>query len=288
MPTDQTANTYRGMEPAAIDTAYNNSAAVTDSAERVEKWRRRSEETRARPGVRRDLRYGPEANNRIDYFPTNMPSAPLFIFIHGGYWFRNTKEIFAFVADGPCANGINVATVGYTLAPDAGLSQIVQEISLAIDYLLSSADDLGFDRTAVIVGGWSAGGHLTALAASHPDVAGVLPISGIFDLTPIALSYINDALSLTADEIATLSPLFNLPQRKIPHLLFVGGDELPELQRQSRAYATAAAGDGIPAALEVVPGQNHFTIVDELASTDGVLMHGLIRLVRQVSAAKTV
>lgn len=288
MPTDQTADTYRGMERAAIDAAYNNSAAVTDSADRVEKWRRRSEKTRARPGARLDLRYGPGANNRIDYFPTDMPSAPLFIFIHGGYWFRNTKEVFAFVADGPCANGINVATVGYTLAPEAGLSQIVQEISQAIDFLMSSAEDLGFDRTAVVVGGWSAGGHLTALAAGHPGVAGVLPISGIFDLTPIALSYINDALSLTADEIATLSPLFNPPRRKIPHLLFVGGDELPELQRQSTAYAAAAAADGIPAALEVVPGQNHFTIVDELASEDGVLMRGLLRLVRQVSVDQAI
>jgi arylformamidase len=288
MPTDQTANTYRGMERAAIDAAYNNSAAVTDSADRVEKWRRRGEKTRARPGARLDLRYGPGANNRIDYFPTDTPSAPLFIFIHGGYWFRNTKEIFAFVADGPCANGINVATVGYTLAPEAGLSQIVQEISQAIDYLVSSADGLGFDRAAIIVGGWSAGGHLTALAAGHPDVAGVLPISGIFDLTPIALSYINDALSLTADEVAALSPLFNPPRRQIPHLLFVGGDELPELQRQSTAYAAATAAKGVPTALEIVPGQNHFTIVDELASRDGVLMRGLLRLARQVSARKTV
>lgn len=287
MPTDQIAKTYRGMERAAIDAAYNNSAAVEDSAERVENWRRRSEATRARPDARLDLRYGPKTNNRIDYFPTDRPAAPLFIFIHGGYWFRNTKEIFAFVAEGPCASGINVATVGYTLAPEAGLTEIAGEITRAIDHLMSAAGDLGFDPDRVVVGGWSAGGHLAALAAGHPDVAGILAVSGIFDLTPIALSYINDALSLTADEVAVLSPLFNLPGRKPPHQLFVGGDELPELQRQSTDYAAAAAKHGIPAALEIVPGRNHFTIVDELSAEDGILLQGLLRLVRQVSGVKT-
>jgi arylformamidase len=288
MSTEPTAQSYRGMQRAAIDAAYNNSAAVTDSADRLETWWRRSDATRAKGGARLDLRYGPKANNRIDYFPAGTPSAPLFVFIHGGYWFRNNKEIFAFVADGPSANGINVATVGYTLAPEAGLSEIVREIALAIAFLMNAADDLGFDRDAVIVGGWSAGGHLAALAAGHPGVAGVLSISGIYDLAPIALSYINDALSLTAAEVEALSPLFNLPGRTIPHLLYVGGGELPELQRQSAAYAAALGEHGIPAALETVPDRNHFTIVDELAAEDGVLLRGLLRLVRQVSKDQTV
>ena len=284
MPTEQTTKAYRGMERPAIDAAYNNSAAVKDSPEHLEDWRRRSDETRARPTARLDLRYGPKANNRIDFFPAATPGAPLFIFIHGGYWHRNTKEIFAFVADGANAKGVNVATVGYTLAPDAGLTEIVAEIVQSIDFLIAAAEDLGFDPTSVIVGGWSAGGHLAALAADHPNVSGVLSISGIFDLTPIALSYINDALDLTPEEVAGLSPLFNLPTRKIPHRLFVGGGELPELQRQSTVYAEALNRHGIPAALEIVPDLNHFTIVNELAAEGGSLLSGLLRLVNQVAS----
>lgn len=284
MPNEQTTKAYRGMEGPAIDAAYNNSAAVKDSPAHLEDWRRRSDETRARPTARLDLRYGAKANNRIDFFPVAAPGAPLFVFIHGGYWHRNTKEIFAFVADGANAKGINVATVGYTLAPDAGLTEIVAETVQSIDFLIADATDLGFDPKSVVVGGWSAGGHLAALAADHPDVSGVLSISGIFDLTPIALSYINDALDLTAEEVAGLSPLFNLPNRRIPHRLFVGGGELPELQRQSTVYAEALNQDGIPAALEILPDLNHFTIVNELADKEGTLLGGLLRLVDQVAS----
>ena len=74
---------------------------------------------------------------------------------------------------------------------------------------------------------------------------GGIPISGIFDLEPIALGVLNDKLQLSADEIARLSPLRNLPDRSPPLELFVGGDELPELKRQSEDYAAAAQARGL-------------------------------------------
>jgi acetyl esterase/lipase len=105
--------------------------------------------------------------------------------------------------------------------------------------LSQGADHFGFDREAVFVGGWSAGGHLTAAVADHPFFRGGLPISGIFDLEPIALNYLNEKLSLDAIEIATLSPLRTFSNRR-PLRLAVGGSELPELKRQSEAFAAAA------------------------------------------------
>jgi len=63
----------------------------------------------------------------------------------------------------------------------------VAEIRRALRFLVDRADDLGFDPNAVFVGGWSAGGHLTVAVSDHPAVRGGIPISGIFDLGPIAL-----------------------------------------------------------------------------------------------------
>ncbi len=45
------------------------------------------------------------------------------------------KEVFTLFAEGPMAHGINVALIGYTLAPDATLDQIVAEIHAGIDFL---------------------------------------------------------------------------------------------------------------------------------------------------------
>ena len=182
-------------------------------------------------------------------FHPGAAKAPLFVFIHGGYWQRNDKEMFAFVADGPRPHGIDVAVVGYTLAPEARLTDIVAEIRQALSFLSERADDLGFDRDRLFVGGWSAGGHLTAIVASHPAYRGGLPISGIFDLEPIALNYLDEKLKLDLSEIASLSPLRVLPDRLPPLRMFVGSEELPELRRQSASYADAARERGLPVEL---------------------------------------
>ncbi len=60
------------------------------------------------------------------------------------------------------AHGINVALIGYTLAPEATLDQIVAEINAGIDFLAAQLPDLGGDADGDrVVSGWSAGGHLT-------------------------------------------------------------------------------------------------------------------------------
>jgi arylformamidase len=262
-----------------LDAAYNNSAAVADSARWLEQWRSRSDAVRARPGARLDIAYGPEERTRLDYFSAGASGAPLFVFVHGGYWQRNSKDMFAFIAEGPRMHGIDVAVVGYTLAPAARLSEIVGEISRALSFLETKAPVFGFDRAAMCVGGWSAGGHLAAMSCGHPGVRGALAISGIFDLEPIALTYINDRLRLDSDEIATLSPARLLRHGMAPLALAVGNDELPELKRQSTSFKDIADSLGVPMTLQVLPGHHHFSILDELARSDGALTREILRLV---------
>jgi arylformamidase len=276
---DVEPSTFWSMDQAERDSAYNNSKAVADSAERLEDWARRSSACRGAADARTDIRYGDLPNNCFDYFPSGAQGAPLFVFIHGGYWQRNSKDIFAFVSNGPRARGINVATIGYTLAPKASLSDIVAEVFQALDRIRSHAEALKFDPDRVYVGGWSAGGHLATLCAARPTVRGVLSISGILDLAPIALTYLNENLQLTREEILRLSPINTLADLKAPVSLFVGGEELPELQRQSRDYARLAQAGGQAATFAVIPGCNHYTIMEQLASSEGVLTTALADMI---------
>ena len=133
---------YRGMDRAALDAAYNNGAAVRNSAEIVTDWQARSDRLRAaharHPGPA--LRPGRAQPHRP--FSEAGKAAPLLVFIHGGYWQMRSKEVFAFVAAGPLAHGIGVALVGYTLAPQARLDAIVAEIRSALDFLASTRTNL--------------------------------------------------------------------------------------------------------------------------------------------------
>jgi acetyl esterase/lipase len=239
------------MDRAALDAAYNNSAAVAGSAQIVAEWRRRSEILRVSA---KELRYGSAERNRIDYFEA-APGAPLLVFIHGGYWQMREKETFGFLAAGPLAHGVSVALVGYTLAPEKRLDGIVAEVRAALDFL----------ARPLVVSGWSAGGHLTAMMMAHPNVRAGLAISGIFDLEPIRLCYLNEKLGLDEQEVRRNSPILTCSFQR-PLVLAYGTGELPELQRQSRDYAQRFGHRLLPLA-----GHDHFTILEELASPRGVL-----------------
>ena len=269
---------YRGMDRTQLDAAYNNSAAVADSPRLLADWQVRSDRLRAAHPERLNLRYGPAERNRIDYF-AGRRLGPVLVFIHGGYWQMRAKETFSFLASGPLAHGIHVAFVGYTLAPQKRLTEIVVEIRDAIAWLAGQVAAFGGDPDRLYVSGWSAGGHLTAMCIAEPAVRGGLAISGIYDLEPIRLCYLNDALGLDADEARRNSPLLHLPQRTVPLVLACGEGELPELRRQSREYAATRGRAGLPGRLLSLTGHNHFTILEELADPAGALTACLQELV---------
>jgi acetyl esterase/lipase len=271
-------NLYHGMDKAALDAAYNNSAAVANSAELMADFQARSDRLRGELPRYLDLRYGAAPRNRIDYFAANA-RGPVLVFIHGGYWQMRAKENFSFLARGPLAHGVHVALVGYTLAPDISLGGIVAEVRAAIAWLAERVEDYGGDAQRIYVAGWSAGGHLTAMAIQEPAVKGGLAISGIYDLEPMRLCYINDKLKLDADEARRLSPRFNLSPASAPLIIACGGAELPELQRQSDIFAAARERAGLPGRLVRLNGHNHFTILEELANPDGALTTLLTGLV---------
>lgn len=261
---------YHGMDRAALDAAYNNSAAVADSARIVQDWDARSARLRAAHPQHLDLRYGPAERNRIDYFVAD-PGGPVLAFIHGGYWQMRAKETFSFLAAGPLAHGINVAFIAYTLAPGKRLHGIVAEVRAGVRWLAAEFARLGGDPARFVVSGWSAGGHLAVMSLAEPAVRGALAVSGIYDLEPIRLCYLNDKLWLDADEARRNSPLLNLPPESPPLILAYGSGELPELVRQSEAFAAAWAHAGLPGRSVALAGHNHFTILEELARPEGAL-----------------
>lgn len=276
MTTDFAVLDWRKMSREEVDRGLNNGAAVAGSADIITGWETRSAALRQRHRQHLDLRYGPRERNRIDFL-ASRDNAPTLLFIHGGYWQHRAKEIFTVVAEGPMAHGINVALMGYTLAPDATLDEIVAEIHAGIDFLAGQLPALGAAPGGIVVSGWSAGGHLTSMALSNQHVRAGVAISGIYDLEPIRHSYLDERLRLDEAMSRRNSPMMMAGGPANPLSLVVGSAELPLLRKQTADFAAHRATHGLPVTYEEIPGANHFTIMDEMIAPEG----RIVTLIRQ-------
>jgi arylformamidase len=267
-PRDPRAN-WIALSQAERDAAYDNNKAVANSPALIAARNEASAKLRASRAAFLDIPYGDREKTKIDLYPSRDKQAPCLVFIHGGYWQRNSREVFAMLVEGMAAHGWSVAIPSHSLAPDATLTEIVQEISRALDWLADHGASSGI-AGPVVLSGWSAGAHLAALALDHPLVAAGLAVSGVYDLAPIRDTSLNIALKLTDEEIARLSPL-RLPVVQKRLTIAYGSAELPALAWDSKKFHDTRKAAGAPGELVVVEGADHFTILEELRRADGAL-----------------
>lgn len=272
---------WGSMTRAERDAAYNVVAAVSDSAQITAASASASATLRSQRSKHLDLAYGPGERNKWDLFPGDNPKAPCLVFIHGGYWQGSGREGNSCRAEGVLARGWSAALPGYTLAPAATLTQIVREVRSSLDWLAAQGSAHGI-AGPVIISGHSAGGHLAALMLDHPSVTAGLASAGIFELGPIRDTYLNDRLKLTDEEITGLSPL-RLPSVRKPLAITYGTAELPALVRNSREYHAHRAQSHCPGQLIPVPNANHFTILEEIRSPNGILTRAVMRLMEDTA-----
>lgn len=282
-PPQQAAHLYRGMDRDALDAAYNNARAFPDSADFLSRWDAESAAARQRIAacagfrVETDIRYAAAERARLDMFLRAEAGCPTLIFLHGGYWHLNAKERFSFVAHGPLTAGLNVVIPSYPLAPAASMDEIVAAARDAVRWVVANIGAHGGDPQRIGLAGWSAGGHLAACAMGERGIRYGLAISGLYDLEPVRLSYLNEILALSSDEARRNSPLWHLPDRAGHLTIGLGADELPEFRRQGRAYHAAWRDAGLGGAHRVVPGRHHFAVLEELARPDGAFVDTLAR-----------
>jgi arylformamidase len=109
-------------------------------------------------------------------------------------------------------------------------------------------------------------------------IKGGTSVSGLFDLRPVAVSFRNESLQFTPEEVVRFSPLLRRPDIRSPTIVAVGGDETGEFLRQSENFAQLVRSMGAPVEHIVVAGSNHITVVlDALADPDAPLNRAVRR-----------
>lgn len=286
---------YRGYDKEGLDAQYNLRSAVAEHPAYFERWARDSEWARRNRVCRPDLRYGTSEAERLDFFPAAGESlpAPLLLFIHGGYWRALDARDFGYLAPGFVRSGIAYASLNYGLAPNVDLPEIVRQCRSAVAWLVDNAEELGVDTDRICVAGHSAGGHLTAMMlltdwpALRPDlpadlIKGGCAVSGVFDLEPMRLCFLNDDLGLDAAAVADFSPtrLVAGADRSSPLILAVGGAETAEFLAQQAEFAEAWRARGFGCHIVELPGKHHFSAVDVLAEGVQPLFRAVKKMVK--------
>jgi len=251
------------MIDEAVDAEYNIRRRHPESPQHYARYATDSAAARAALKGRLDLAYGDADGERLDFFPAARADAPLFLFIHGGYWRALDKRDFSFIARSFVAAGIAVALINYDLTPRVTVEIIVAQTQRAICWTHTRAGELGFDPARLVVGGHSAGGHLTAMAlAAEPrlPIAAGIAIFGVFDLVPLLRTNVNVELTLDEERARRLSPTHHPRSERAPDLICVGGAETEGFIGQSRDFAARLGRSAT-----VYPGLDHYTIMSALA-----------------------
>jgi len=268
----------RGLTAEEIEAQYAlRKLRPSYEKEMVPGWLSRSAAFRAsHPGARIDLAYGPGPRDRFDLFPAERPKGPFLVYIHGGYWQRGDKSVYSILARPMLEAGIDVALVNYGLCPTVRLTEIAPQVRRAVAHLWRQARTLGCGRERFCVMGHSAGGHLAAemmatdWAAEGPDLpAGLidagLPFSGIFDFEPILHCSENGGMRMDEAEARGGSTIRRCMPTDAPQLVTWGADETPDWRRQSEDYVARFRTPSRRIEAYVVPGADHFDVVDVLA-----------------------
>lgn len=267
------------LTPEEHEFQYNPQAAFPDF-DRYRAKRQPANETALKTlDCHRDVSFGDHPLRTLDIYPAGDGQAPVHVFLHGGYWRAQDKANFAFVAGTLVPLGVTTVIANYELCPKSTLDEVTDSALAAVGWVGRNIGDHGGDPGRITVSGHSAGAHLgaemlafdwTGEGLPRDLIAGATLISGIFDPAPARLTSVNAQLNLSDETIARRNVETRPPIVRCPVSLIVGGIEPWQWIDQTYRYSHHLHRNGYQFAVNVLPGRNHFDIMDEYLDPSSV------------------
>ncbi len=229
---------------------------------------------------------GKPAPNRetLDLYlpPSGNEKPPLLVFVHGGFWVLSddTLKIGPSLANELVTWGVAVALVRYRLGPARQHPVQVQDVAAAVAYLVREADRYGYDAKQIYLAGHSAGAHLASLIAldgryltlhgmAPNSLAGVIGISGIYNLTgraelsPEQREVIQEIFGSEASSLRSASPTTHVKPGAPPFLLLSASRDISGFNIDARRFGQALNSQGgHTTSPMVISDRDHFSIIN--------------------------
>jgi acetyl esterase/lipase len=196
------------------------------------------------------------------------------IFLHGGFW----KAIYDRKHTGPLA--VDLAGRGYAVAcveyrrvgqPGGGWPGTLDDVERALSALPALVSP-HVDPSGAVLAGHSAGGHLALLNAGTPGLAGVVALAPVADLAAgyregLGTGAVAALLGGGPDEVPGRYERADPARRGAPavrtEIVHGAADDVVPVSISAN-YLAEVGGDRCR--LHVLPGVDHFALIDPLSS----------------------
>lgn len=272
---------FMDSDQVELDASYDQAAYEPLIGQVAQRLASNSEAVRARIGPPRRVAYGPSEIERLDIYRADGDRAPIFVFIHGGIWLNGSAKDSAYPAEVFVKAGVHYVTLDFVNAKEAGgdLRVMAAQVRRAIAWVHKNAASFGGDPDRLYIGGHSSGGHLCGIALTTDwqsqfdmpanAIKGGLCMSGMFDMTPVRLSWRRSYINFTDAMAEEMSALRHIDKLRTPVVVTYGTFETPDFQRQSRDFAAAVKAAGKPVELVEALHYAHLEMAETLANPYG-------------------
>jgi arylformamidase len=289
-PQEKGPPVFLDYDQVELDAAYDQAVYQPNILQLNRRWASNSARTRARIGEPLHRTYGETPIEQLDIFRTDMPHAPIFIFIHGGAWIRGEASSYSAPAEMFLGAGAHYVVPDFVNVADAGgsLFPMAEQVCRAIAWVWRNAASFGGDPDRLYIGGQSSGAHLATVAlttnwkGNHglPTniIKGGLCTSGMYELAPVRLTARANYVKFTDAMVEQLSPIRHLDRLAAPLVVSYGTYETPEFIRQAKEFAAAVRDAGKLSELIVAENYSHLDLPETLCSPYGILGDAVLKM----------
>jgi len=239
----------------------------------------------------------PEKHKLDLYVPKGKRDFPVLFFVHGGAWKNGDRKLYYKLGEVFAKNGVGTVIISYRLTPKVQHPGHIQDVAKAFAWTQHNIAKYGGRPDQIFICRHSAGGHLVALLATNEsylqaeklslaNIKGVIPMSGVFQITPI--DRLAPVFGKDEKVCGEASPINYVNSKHPPFLLIYADKDYPKFDQYAETMCAALKKSNNAAETLQVKDRTHITIMVQMSREDDPATQAVLGFIARHSDLKLV